>query len=122
MSKPILRPFALILATGCALSIFASVALARTDTTSVTVTAGKPSEFRYTLSKKIVPKGIVTFAVTNRGRLSHDFKVAGKKTARLASGKRATLKVTFSRTGRYAFVCTVPGHAAAGMKGVLTVK
>ena len=90
--------------------------------TTVTVTAGKPSELKFTLSKKTVPKGAVTFKVTNKGTSSHDFKIAGKKTALLARGKAATLKVTFKKAGKFAFLCTVPGHAAAGMKGTLTVK
>ena len=39
----------------------------------------------------------------------------------LAPGSSATLKVVFAK-GKFAYLCTVPGHAAAGMKGVLTVK
>ena len=89
---------------------------------AVTVTAGKPSELAFTLSKKTAAKGVVTFTVTNKGKLSHDFKIAGKKTALLKSGKTTPLKVTFAKAGKYSFLCTVPGHAAAGMKGVLTIK
>jgi uncharacterized cupredoxin-like copper-binding protein len=88
---------------------------------AVAVIAGKPSELRFTLSKKAVPKGLVTFKVTNRGTLGHDFKIAGKKTSKVSPGKSTTLKVTFKKPGRYAFLCTVPGHAAGGMKGVLRV-
>ena len=88
----------------------------------VAVTAGKPSEFKYTLSKTIVPKGPIAFKVTNKGKLAHDFKIAGKKTVKLAAGKTATLRLTIARAGRYSYLCTLPGHAAAGMKGVLTVK
>ena len=29
---------------------------------------------------------------------------------------------TILKKGKYAFLCTVPGHAAGGMKGTLTVK
>ncbi|HUP32624.1 MAG TPA: cupredoxin domain-containing protein [Gaiellaceae bacterium] len=87
----------------------------------VTVTAGKPTELRYTLSKTIVPKGPIAFKVTNKGKVAHDFKIAGKKTVKLAAGKTATLQVTIARAGRYAYLCTLPGHAAAGMKGVLRV-
>jgi len=89
--------------------------------TTVTVTAGKPSELKFTLSKKAIAKGVTTFKVTNKGMLAHDFKIGGKKTAMLKSGKTATLKVTL-KAGKFAFLCTVPGHAAAGMKGTLTVK
>ena len=60
--------------------------------------------------------------VTNRGTINHNFRIAGKKTASLAAGKSATLRVTFTKAGKYAYLCTLPGHAAGGMKGVLTVK
>jgi len=89
--------------------------------TTVAVTAGKPSELKFTLSKKTIAKGVTTFKVTNKGALAHDFKIAGKKTAKLAGGKTATLKVTL-KAGKFAYLCTVTGHAAAGMKGTLTVK
>ena len=98
------------------------VAFAATGAETVAVTAGKPSEFRFALSKKTVVKGAVTFKVTNKGALKHDFKIAGKKTPVLATGKAGTLKVTFTKAGKFAFLCTVPGHAAGGMKGTLTVK
>ena len=89
--------------------------------TTVTVTLGKPSEFKITLSKKSVVKGVTTFKVTNKGGISHDFKIAGKKTPSLKTGKAATVKATL-KAGKYPFLCTLPGHAAGGMKGTLTVK
>jgi uncharacterized cupredoxin-like copper-binding protein len=89
--------------------------------TTVTVTLGKPSEFKITLSKKTIAKGVTTFKVTNKGGINHDFKIAGKKTPSLKTGKAATLKATL-KAGKYPFLCTLPGHAVAGMKGTLTVK
>jgi uncharacterized cupredoxin-like copper-binding protein len=100
----------------------ASFAFAGPQATTDTVTAGKPAELRFTLAKRSVPKGAVTFTVTNRGKLRHDFKIAGKKTPLLSPGKRVTLKVTFRKAGRFPYLCTVPGHAAGGMKGTLVVK
>ena len=102
--------------------VVAAAAVARSSATAVSVTAGKPSEFRFTLSKKTVPKGAVTFRVSNRGTVSHDFKIAGKRTKLIPKGKSATLTVRLPKAGKYRFLCTVPGHAAGGMKGVLTVK
>jgi uncharacterized cupredoxin-like copper-binding protein len=58
----------------------------------------------------------------NKGETVHDFKVNRKKTPIYDAGKGGTLKVTFTKRGKYPFLCTVPGHAASGMKGVLTVK
>jgi uncharacterized cupredoxin-like copper-binding protein len=86
------------------------------------VTAGVPGEFHFKLSKASVPHGkAVTIIVTNRGNLPHDFKIAGKKTPLLQSGKTARLTLSFKKAGRYPYLCTVSGHAAAGMKGTLRV-
>jgi uncharacterized cupredoxin-like copper-binding protein len=92
----------------------------------VTVTAGKPAEFKFTLSKKTLVKRAapltVAFKVTNKGAISHDFKIAGKKTKSLAKGKTQTLTIKFTKKGKYAYLCTLPGHAAGGMKGTFTIK
>jgi uncharacterized cupredoxin-like copper-binding protein len=87
---------------------------------SVTVTAGQPSEFKFTLSAKSVKNGVVTFKITNKGKLAHDFSISGRTSKMLSPGKSDTLRVTL-RKGNLAYKCTVPGHAAAGMKGVLKV-
>jgi uncharacterized cupredoxin-like copper-binding protein len=90
--------------------------------TTVNVTAGKPQEFRFRLSKATVARGIVTFKVKNTGQLPHNFKIAGKKTRVLNPGQSATLKVNLRTAKRYPYLCTVSGHAAAGMKGTLRVR
>lgn len=115
------RRLTLIPALALAALALAPAAVPAPGATVVSVTAGKPSELRFTLSKKAVAKGVVTFKVVNKGALEHDFKIAGKKTARLKPGKSATLKVTL-KAGKAPYLCTLPGHAAGGMKGVLTVK
>jgi uncharacterized cupredoxin-like copper-binding protein len=89
---------------------------------TITVTEGKPTPFTLKLSTTSVKHGTVTFKVTNAGvGLPHDFTINGKKTAQLAPGKSASLTVTFKKAGKYAYSCTVPGHAAGGMKGTLKV-
>jgi uncharacterized cupredoxin-like copper-binding protein len=85
--------------------------------TAVTVTA---TEFHFKLSKTSVPHGSVTFTLKNAGSVGHDFKIGGKKTAVIGPGKSAKLTVTL-KAGKQAYSCTVPGHAAAGMKGTLKV-
>ena len=87
---------------------------ASTATTKVTV---KASEFKYVLSRKTAPKGTIVFTLLNKGKLAHDFKIAGKKTAVIKPGKSAILRITVSKKSRLAYLCTVPGHAPAGMKG-----
>lgn len=78
-------------------------------------------EFRFILSTRTVHIGAVDFRLVNRGHLEHDIKIAGRKSALIAPGKHGSLDVVFRRAGAYPYVCTVPGHAAAGMKGVLRV-
>jgi uncharacterized cupredoxin-like copper-binding protein len=78
-------------------------------------------EFRFRLSKQSAHPGTVVFRVVNHGKVAHDFRIAGRKTPIIKPGKSAVLRVVFRKAGRYPYLCTVPGHAAAGMKGVLKV-
>jgi uncharacterized cupredoxin-like copper-binding protein len=110
------------LALGVALAALvatASVAAAPTAATATTVTVTM-KEFKFILSKKTVPHGKVTFKVVNKGTIGHDFAIGGKKTKVIGKGKTTTLIVTLG-AGSKAYKCTVPGHAAAGMKGKLRV-
>ena len=87
--------------------------------THITVAA---SEFKFVFSKRSIPAaGTVIFTVVNKGKISHDFKIGGKVTPNLLPGKSATLTVKFTKKGHYPYLCTIPGHAAAGMKGVFAV-
>jgi uncharacterized cupredoxin-like copper-binding protein len=122
-----LRRYLLCVACGVAVSVpgvvaavpaVGQAATARAASTTVTVIE---TEFKFRLSRSSVGTGTVVFRVENKGRLHHDFKINGVKTALLAPGKTTTLRVTFRRRGRYHYLCTVPGHAAAGMQGNLTV-
>ena len=79
------------------------------------------SEFKFVLSKKTARRGVVVFRVKNVGKVGHDFEIKGRKTRVFSAGQSATLRVTFLRKGHYPYKCTVPGHAAAGMKGVFTI-
>jgi uncharacterized cupredoxin-like copper-binding protein len=87
--------------------------------TTITVTM---TEFKFKLSKATAPKGTVIFKITNKGAIAHDFKINGKKTKLVNPKKSATLTIKFLKTGKLAYLCTVPGHAASGMKGTFTVK
>ena len=83
----------------------------------------KGGEFYFKLTTKTLAKpGAVTFDFTNVGHVVHDFKINGKVTPLLQPGKSAKLTVKFAKAGSYPYLCTVPGHAAAGMKGVFTVR
>ena len=105
-----------------AVGVFAGVGSASSSssatTTKITVAA---SEFKFVLTKKTVPHGTVVFVVKNKGNVAHDFKIHGKKTPLITPGASKTLKVVFKK-GKYPYLCTVPGHAEAGMKGTFTVR
>jgi uncharacterized cupredoxin-like copper-binding protein len=88
--------------------------------TTIRVKAG---EMYFKLSTKSVAKpGVVLFVVKNVGRLAHDFRINGKQTKLIQPSKSATLVASFKKAGKYPYKCTVRGHAAAGMKGVFTVR
>ena len=93
-------------------------AAAQASTNAVNVTA---SEFRFQLSRSSVSAGATTFTVVNRGKLAHNFWIDGKSTPQVAPGSRAELTVDLT-AGKHLYVCTVPGHANAGMNGTLTVQ
>lgn len=93
----------------------AGVHATKAQTVTVTMT-----EFKFTFSTKAIHPGKVTFRLLNKGKLAHDLKIASKTSAKVQPGKTGTLVVTLKK-GKYAYLCTVPGHAAAGMKGVLAV-
>jgi plastocyanin len=99
---------------------------ARTDrqaAPAATTIQVKGGEFFYRLSTKSIAKpGKVTFSFKNIGHVAHDFSILGKKTPLIQPGRTTRLVVTFKKKGKYAYKCTVPGHAAAGMRGSFTVR
>jgi uncharacterized cupredoxin-like copper-binding protein len=118
----------------CAAAAPASSLAHRAVSPVILVTVGKPHELSFTLSKKTVPAGTVTFQVTNKGKLAHAFKVCTKASANakansctgvatksLAPGAKALLTVKLSAKGSYEYLSSTAGQAASGMKGLLTV-
>jgi uncharacterized cupredoxin-like copper-binding protein len=101
--------------------------------TVITVVAGKPSELKFQLSKNTNLKvGTYTFKVTNKGLGFHTFKFCttpvktaakntcvGKVTKTLKPNQTASFTVTIKKAGKYEYLCSIPGHAAGGMKGLI---
>jgi len=110
---------AVLMGAGAVAAEAAPVAHAAGGST-VKVAAGSPGEFAFKLSTKSAKAGAVTFKVTNKGKITHDFSIDHKTTPMLKPGKSATLKVTLKK-GSYPYECTVTGHAQAGMKGTFKV-
>ena len=113
-------------AAATAASALVPFASARTDgpaRAAATTVQVKGGEFFFRLSAKSIARpGKVTFVFKNIGHVMHDFKINGKRTPLIGPGKTARLVVTFKKKGKYPYLCTVPGHAAAGMKGTFTAR
>jgi uncharacterized cupredoxin-like copper-binding protein len=132
---------AVVLASGAGLlgaGAVASSANSSTHTatpTVITVVTGKPSELAFQLSKSSnLPVGTYTFKVTDKGLGFHTFKFCttpvktaakntctGKVTKTLHPGDTASFTVKITKTGKYEYLCSIPGHAAGGMKGLIGV-
>jgi uncharacterized cupredoxin-like copper-binding protein len=105
------------------------------------VTMGKPSEYAMTPVPAEISAGTVTFQVKNEGTLVHEMVViktdkgaanlgtdgeadengAVDEVADLPVGESKTLELDLA-AGKYALVCNIPGHYAAGMYADFTVK
>jgi uncharacterized cupredoxin-like copper-binding protein len=109
--------------TVLALVQFATAATGARVRASATADQVRGKEFSFKLSATSTGRpGKVTFNFRNAGTTRHDFKIDAKQTPLIRPGKTAKLVVTFKKPGKYRFICTVPGHAAAGMRGVFTVR
>ena len=126
MRKLTINSLSVLAAVAIASLALVSIASARSDrqaSSTATTIQVKGGEFFFRLSKKSIAKpGKVAFVFKNIGHVKHDFKISGKKTPQISPGKTARLVVTFKRKGKFTYLCTVPGHAAAGMKGSFTVR
>ena len=73
-----------------------------------------------------VPRGAVTFTVTNRGRLGHTFRIRGRtknvlvmQTLEPGETKTETRKLG---KGKYTMYCVLANHEELGMHGTLVVR
>jgi plastocyanin len=67
--------------------------------------------------------GVLKVTFHNRGSIRHTFTVKSKNFDLEAPGKNDTKTgdLNLDAPGTYDFVCTVPGHEQAGMKGKIVV-
>ncbi len=103
--------------------------------TVINVIAGKPSEFAFKLSRfSSLPAGKFTFRVKNEGATSHNFVLCytpvrrasqdlcvGYQSKDLHPGQATKITIGHIGKGRYEFLSTDPGDAAAGMKGLIGI-
>src|SRR2546426_465610 len=93
----------------------------------VQTVAVSETDFKLNPSDVSIPKtGVVALKVKNDGQVTHSIEVEGptgesKLPSTLAPGQSGTLKVDFSKPGKYEWYCPVDGHKGMGMKGEITV-
>jgi mono/diheme cytochrome c family protein len=79
----------------------------------------------FTASKATAPPGPLELIMKNLASIQHNIALqgGGVNVKGPVVGKGGSSKVSAKlKPGSYTFLCTVPGHAAGGMKGTLTVK
>ena len=83
------------------------------------------TEYSFTPSTFTLKKGqAVELTFKNSGKFPHNLAISdlGVKTKTIMPGEEDTIQFTPTKTGQFAFLCTVPGHADKGMKGTLVVQ
>lgn len=101
-----------------------------TPATTLRISAGPSGKLAFSKKALSARAGKVTIIMKNTSRLRHNVAIRSGTNAKSriiakgkAVGKGGTSKVTASlKKGKYRFVCTVPGHEAGGMWGILTVR
>jgi len=89
----------------------------------VTVTIG--SAMQFAPSAILIRAGQpIELTLRNGGGIPHDFTLAegGPVKIEAQGGQTARGTFTIDTPGTYAFVCSVPGHATAGMRGTITAQ
>jgi uncharacterized cupredoxin-like copper-binding protein len=107
-----------------ALVFAAPVAAAPTAAKTTLHITASASSLKYSTTKLKAPAGKVTIVMKNLGVLMHDIAIKGNgvnaKGKVVGKGGTSTVTATLKK-GTYTFYCSVDGHAAAGMKGTLTI-
>jgi plastocyanin len=84
-----------------------------------------PTQIAFDTTELTSKPGKVTIAFENPAALEHDVAIEqnGEEIAKSALITEGKTSVSADlEPGTYTFLCTVPGHAEAGMEGVLTVR
>ena len=91
----------------------------------VTVTVGNSTRFAPALMTVRAGQP-VELTLRNGGAIPHDFTLAegASRPVKIEAqgGRTARGTFTIDTPGTYTFVCTVPGHADAGMRGTITAQ
>ena len=87
--------------------------------------AASPTTIAYDTTALTAKAGKVTIDFDNPAAIEHDVAIEqdGNEIAKSALISEGKTSVTAElEPGTYTFLCTVPGHAEAGMEGTLTIQ
>jgi plastocyanin len=87
--------------------------------------SASPTKIAFDTTKLSAQAGKVTIDFTNPSALEHDVAIEqnGKQVAISETIAKGETSVSADlEPGAYTYLCTVPGHAEAGMEGTLTVR
>jgi plastocyanin len=85
------------------------------------IDADPGGQLLFTASKATAPAGKVTINFDNTSGVDHNIAIAGKGKTPITPNGKGSFTATYA-PGTYTYICEVPGHEQAGMKGTLTVK
>jgi len=113
--------------------LVATLAVVVASTSDSSTSAGAPAtnaaiavtltEFKIAPGAMTASPGDIVLKIANAGSQVHNVSIAklNQTSPDIAPGKSATLSLSNVAAGTYDVICTIPGHADAGMKAVLTV-
>lgn len=86
-------------------------------------------DYRFTPNRLDVKAGVpITLQLTNKGSEQHDLNFPSLHMPALEGvesildpGQTRTITLEFDQPGTHTFICSLPGHAAAGMTGAVYV-
>ena len=91
------------------------------EATTIELAADPDGQFAFQQETLSAPAGAITIEFTNPAAIPHNVSVEGQTSETIAGGATTTLDLDLE-AGEYDFICAVPGHAAGGMTGTLTVE
>jgi uncharacterized cupredoxin-like copper-binding protein len=91
------------------------------EATTLELAADPGGELAFDKDSLTAPAGAIAIELTNDASIPHNVSVEGQTSETISGGDTTALELDLE-AGEYDFICAVPGHAEAGMRGTLTVE
>jgi plastocyanin len=91
---------------------------------TIKLSADPSGALRFNTTHLTAKPGTIKLVLTNPSSsgMPHGIAIQGHGSGAVVNAGQTTSVTATLKKGTYTFLCPVPGHAAAGMKGTLTVK